>query len=201
MTADIYSLGIVLYRYLNGNRIPFLPTGLIRYNDREEALAKRMGRMPVSSPAEGSQRLKDVVLQALSFDPKDRFQSAAEFYQALEVCARQTGEEECTLMLFQEETDKKKPQAQPEVNVAGHVPEASRTKQRNKKVPILAGIALAGIVVVISVAVAASSPRRTQGNMPEPVSVAGDTEGYGQDAASVGNGELPTEDGKQCRRE
>lgn len=198
-TADIYSLGIVLYRYLNGNRIPFLPAGVIRYSDREEAFAKRMSGMPVPPPAEGSQRLKEVVLRALSFDPKDRFQSAAAFYQALEPCARQTGEEdERTLMLFQEETDKKRLQVQPEVNVAGYVPEAAGIKQKNRKTLVLAGIALAGIAAIIGVVIAVSSPRRTQGNMPEPVSAAKDTEEYGQDAASGGNGELAVENGSSA---
>lgn len=199
VTADIYSLGIVLYRYLNGNRIPFLPAGVIRYSDREEAFAKRMSGMTVPPPAEGSQSLREVVLRALSFDPKDRFQSAAAFYQALEACARQTGEEdERTLMLFQEETDRKKSQAQPEANAAGHVPETVGIKQRNKKTLVSAGIALVGIAVVVGVVFAVSGTTKPQGNMPEPISADGGTEEYGQEAASGGNGELAIEDGSSA---
>ena len=43
-TIDLYSLGIVLYRYLNNNRTPFLPPypDDIRFSDREEATLRRI---------------------------------------------------------------------------------------------------------------------------------------------------------------
>lgn len=85
-TADIYSLGTVLYRFLNENRIPFLPTGAIKFTDREEALAKRMGGAPVMPPLHGSAQLKSVVTRALNYDPMGRYQSATDFLHALESC-------------------------------------------------------------------------------------------------------------------
>jgi serine/threonine-protein kinase len=37
--VDIYSLGLVMYRMLNGNRLPFFPlTGEVRSSDSNEAL-------------------------------------------------------------------------------------------------------------------------------------------------------------------
>lgn len=44
--ADIYSLGMVLYRLLNNNRLPFLPEypAKIKYTDTEEANEKTGGR-------------------------------------------------------------------------------------------------------------------------------------------------------------
>ena len=44
-SVDLYSLGIVLYRMLNRNRVPFLPPAPepITFHDRELSLAKRMG--------------------------------------------------------------------------------------------------------------------------------------------------------------
>ena len=43
-SVDVYSLGLVLYKCLNNNRLPFFPpiSKPIRYSDREEALNKRM---------------------------------------------------------------------------------------------------------------------------------------------------------------
>jgi len=85
-TADIYSLGTVLYRFLNENRTPFLPLGVIKFTDKEEALTKRMSGLPVPSPAHGSEKLKAVVLKSIAFDPKERYRSATEFLHALEDC-------------------------------------------------------------------------------------------------------------------
>ena len=44
-SVDTYSLGVVMYRLLNNNRLPFLPQPPepITYSQRETALAKRMG--------------------------------------------------------------------------------------------------------------------------------------------------------------
>ncbi|MBE5882023.1 MAG: serine/threonine-protein kinase [Lachnospiraceae bacterium] len=92
-TADIYSLGTVLYRYLNENRAPFLPLGEIRYEDREKALTKRMQGCEIPPPVHGSEELKSVVLKAIAFDPKDRYQTATEFGRALEKCVIEKTEE------------------------------------------------------------------------------------------------------------
>lgn len=41
-TVDIYSLGLVLYRFLNHNRLPFVPREIAHYNDRHDALMRRI---------------------------------------------------------------------------------------------------------------------------------------------------------------
>ena len=83
--ADIYSLGIVLYRYLNYGRLPFLPEypEKISYSDNEKALEMRMNGEAVPEPRLGSRKLKDAVLKACAFDPDERYQSPAEFLRAL----------------------------------------------------------------------------------------------------------------------
>lgn len=89
-TADIYSLGIVLYRYLNENRMPFVPVeGTIRYNDREVAFKRRICGEQIPPPANGSQALKEAILKAVSYAPEERYQSASEFRQALERCVKE----------------------------------------------------------------------------------------------------------------
>lgn len=83
--ADLYSLGLVLYRYLNDNRTPFMPPypAPIQYSDREKALNARISGQPVPAPAHGSDGLKAVVLKACAYRPEDRYEDAAQMGAAL----------------------------------------------------------------------------------------------------------------------
>jgi len=86
--ADICSLGIVMYRCLNHNRIPFLPDypKPIMPQDRETALLRRMnGETVPALVSEGiSSGLNALVLQACACDPRDRFESPTHMRKALE---------------------------------------------------------------------------------------------------------------------
>lgn len=84
--ADICSLGLVLYRYLNDNRTPFLPAypQPLTYSDREQALEKRMSGEPMPAPAHGSEGLQAVVLKACAYRAEDRYESPEEMRRALE---------------------------------------------------------------------------------------------------------------------
>ena len=99
LTADIYSLGTVLYRYLNDNRAPFIPLGVIRYEDRDKALVKRMKGEQIPPPVNGSLKLKDAILKSLAFTPGERFQTATEFRRALESCMQNVEEQSVTEIL------------------------------------------------------------------------------------------------------
>ena len=85
-TVDLYSLGIVLYRFLNNNRAPFMPPypESVTYMAREEANRKRMSGDPMPPPCNASQALADVIIKACAFDPKDRYSSPLEMRRALE---------------------------------------------------------------------------------------------------------------------
>lgn len=87
LTADIYSLGIVMYTLLNFNRQPFMPAGsAITNDDRERAMIKRMSgdsELPMPSECE-SCGLADAVLKACSYSPEDRYQTPGEMREALE---------------------------------------------------------------------------------------------------------------------
>ncbi len=85
-TVDIYSLGVVMYRLLNNNRGPFLPDfpNPIRFSDKEKATARRMRGDKIPMPCNAGGILGQIVLQACDYDPRGRFQSAAEMRHALE---------------------------------------------------------------------------------------------------------------------
>ena len=55
-TVDLYSLGLVLYRFTNKNRLPFLDTErqILNPNDRAEAVRRRMNGEPLPPPCEAS---------------------------------------------------------------------------------------------------------------------------------------------------
>lgn len=85
-TVDIYSLGVVLYRFMNDNRVPFvpLPPQPVKYADRERADIMRMSGQPMPAPAKASKDFTEVILKACAYLPKDRYQNPTEMRMALE---------------------------------------------------------------------------------------------------------------------
>ena len=90
-TVDVYSLGTVLYQFLNNNRSPFLPvSGPINLKDRMESLEKRMHGEKIPEPVHGSPALKQVVLKAMEFSPNDRYKTPKLMREDLEKCRNYT---------------------------------------------------------------------------------------------------------------
>lgn len=78
-SVDIYSLGLVLYRLLNSNRMPFLPTDRTpTHAERETAFIRRMNGEKLPAPASASKRLSEIVLKACAYDPAERYDSPAQ---------------------------------------------------------------------------------------------------------------------------
>lgn len=93
-SVDLYSLGIVLYRLLNYSRNPFLPRFPEQYfaQDEDAAFEERMsGKIP-ELPALGGEKIGRVIVKAIS-GSLERFQTANEFIEALEVAADNTPSE------------------------------------------------------------------------------------------------------------
>ena len=83
--ADIYSLGLVLYRFLNRNRLPFLNEG--RYtspSERRRAMEWRLKGEPLPLPADAPEPLGRIILKACAYRPQDRYADAVAFGRALE---------------------------------------------------------------------------------------------------------------------
>ena len=82
--ADIYSLGLTLYRLLNNNRLPFFPqTSLYTPAAKREAVMRRLSGEQLPPPVNASPKMADVLLKACSYLPEDRYQSAEEMKRAL----------------------------------------------------------------------------------------------------------------------
>ena len=73
--ADIYSLGIVLYKLLNNNRDPFLPPypAPVKYSDKTEAMVKRIQGLELPMPANADEKLARIVFKACAHNPSERY--------------------------------------------------------------------------------------------------------------------------------
>ena len=84
--ADMYSVGIVLYRLLNHNRIPFLPPApeRVTMRDRENALNRRIQGEELPLPCYAQDTLGQMVCKAAAPVPADRYESPAQMRKVLE---------------------------------------------------------------------------------------------------------------------
>ena len=78
--VDLYSLGLLMYRLLNGNRLPFLPLAPtpVRYDDSDKALAKRMQGQELPAPAFADESLTKIILKMCAYDRNERYRTATE---------------------------------------------------------------------------------------------------------------------------
>jgi serine/threonine protein kinase len=82
-TVDIYSLGLLLYFYLNNRNMPFMDRSMLTYEEREHANAHRLSGEDLPLPVNGNYELKEAILKACSYNPEDRYQTADQFKAAL----------------------------------------------------------------------------------------------------------------------
>lgn len=93
-TVDLYSLGLVLYRLMNGNRLPFYPAAPkpIELSHRENALAARMRGDVMPPPCNASEEFAAIILKACAYNSKDRYRTAAEMLEALKILEKKSSE-------------------------------------------------------------------------------------------------------------
>jgi len=84
--VDIYSLGLVMYRLLNKNRMPFLPAypEKIEPGDEEIAITKRIKGEKMPPPVDADKELAKIILKACAHKAIDRYQKPAEMRADLE---------------------------------------------------------------------------------------------------------------------
>ena len=84
-TIDIYSLGLIMYQYMNQRRSVFLPldSKTIYFKDEEKALQMRMNDEPIPDPVDASPEFADIILRMIAYDSEDRYQSAGDLIRDL----------------------------------------------------------------------------------------------------------------------
>ncbi|MBR0208944.1 MAG: protein kinase [Oscillospiraceae bacterium] len=173
-TADICSLGLVLYWLLNERRLPFvpLPPAVPKNADAEQARIRRFAGEPIPEPLHGSKELKRIVLKACAFDPKERYQSAEEMLRDLEAlgdpaaaavadadatvgvfgAARAADEEETATVGVRRPRPEKQSPGRAEASRQPRAPQTARKtppKRRGAKWPLLILLPLAVLSVIV----------------------------------------------------
>ena len=150
--VDIYSLGIVLYRFLNENRLPFYPPApqVIKYSDRETAIVKRMGGMELPEPKNGSTAIKRIVRKACQYLPEKRYATMNELFNDLQQC-NSTGNESKWKAYQKPEIQKTEEKNPPKQKQKGTSKKQGKFKVRKALITcILIGIVAFGILYTIS---------------------------------------------------
>ncbi len=81
IASDVYSLGLVLYVFLNNGQLPFASVS----STLNEAIAKRLSGAPFPSPARGSKNLKSIVMRACNADLSKRYKTPDQMLEDLEL--------------------------------------------------------------------------------------------------------------------
>lgn len=81
-TADIYSLGLLLYKLFNNNNEPFLKDNATA-EEKSEAILKRIKGVTFPAPCNADKNLAKIILIACQFSPDARWMNASAFKNAL----------------------------------------------------------------------------------------------------------------------
>lgn len=84
-SADVYSVGLLLYAGVSGGRLPFYPQ--MREptpNDRASALRRRMNGEALNMPKGAGKKLAEIIRKATQYRAEDRYQTPAELRAALQ---------------------------------------------------------------------------------------------------------------------
>ena len=150
--VDTYSLGIVLYRLLNGNRLPFLDTEkqLLNPNERRNAVDRRIHGEELPAPCDASPAMADLILRACAYDPDMRFSSATEMKQALMSVANGTYQIGVS-NLDSTYRVRKAPAASNQKSVSAVSTFGSQPKKKNKMPAVIA--AVLAVVLLVGVGI------------------------------------------------
>lgn len=84
-SADVYSIGLLLYAGVSGGRLPFYPDDRAPLpEDHAEALRRRMNGEPLPPARKAGRGLAEIIARAAQCKPDDRYATPAELCAALE---------------------------------------------------------------------------------------------------------------------
>lgn len=84
-SADVYSLGLLLYAGVSGGRLPFYPDDRAPLpEDHAEALRRRMNGEPLPPARKAGRGLAEIIARAAQCKPDDRYATPVELCAALE---------------------------------------------------------------------------------------------------------------------
>jgi serine/threonine protein kinase len=150
--SDIYALGVISYEMLTGRR-PFNPESKFQMLDEQRAGVRVRPRD--LRPAL-SERAQSIILKALAFEPKDRYQNAAEFGRALMEALE--ANEQVKTILDEEKTVERNPPEQSSVS--------NRAASKFKKSATLALALLLVAVIALAVWRVARPAANSEQNQP-----------------------------------
>ncbi len=84
-SADVYSIGLLLYAGVSGGRLPFYPDDrAAQPEDQAAALRRRMNGEPLPPARKAGRGLTEIIARATQCKPDDRYAAPAELCAALE---------------------------------------------------------------------------------------------------------------------
>lgn len=118
--VDLYSLGLVMYRLLNKNRMPFEPVEqeMLTYRDREQAIERRLKGEQLPNPVDADDVLSDLIRRACEYDKDKRYPDAGEMRRDLMKYLREEAPETRESPLQQENVRKEGPETYNEEETA-----------------------------------------------------------------------------------
>lgn len=140
---DTYSLGILLYKLMNHNRLPFLNLDKpnITSQERETALIRRFRGDSIPAPSNASPEFARIILKACSFQPADRYTSA-----------RQMGEELFELLTGNRKKGQENWENENDHTVAVRAPMPSNNTKVKKKTPLIV-VGIVGVVLAAALGI------------------------------------------------
>ena len=83
--ADIYSLGMIMYKLLNRNRDPFvdLNTPMVGFKERNDAIERRRRGERIPAPVDASPEMAAVILKMVEFNPENRYRNIDDFINVI----------------------------------------------------------------------------------------------------------------------
>ncbi len=129
---DIYSLGIVLYRLLNKNRLPFMDEEKLTAGSIERAFQKRNTGVELTKPMEASDTLYEIIKKMCAYNPNERFQTALEVKKALSEYRQNHKEELKRLLNVARKAESKQNQFKQPVNEVNIFREDEQVKNDSK---------------------------------------------------------------------